>query len=221
MSQGPSIKLKRYQKELYDNCPDQLLFLSFLYQQLQPPTWREEEQALWKARAEAQSNRASNYSKAVQASRPTKPDNPGNSRGAWWTSAIELNGWEKHQSPRMRERSPNLKMGHLLRATKVTSPWQFYFSSWRTAQLIFLSHTHTHLALANIFSFKVGFEEFPGGPLIRARCFCFDCWGPSLTPGQETKIPQTEWWGQKNKVGFELLGRGILITRSDLLKTSL
>ena len=45
MSQGPLIKLKRYQKELYDNCPDQLLFLSFLYQQLQPPTWRKEEQA--------------------------------------------------------------------------------------------------------------------------------------------------------------------------------
>ena len=37
--------------------------------------------------------------------------------------------------------------------------------------------------------------EFPGGPVVRTRCF--HCPGPGSIPGQETEIPQATWRGQK------------------------
>ena len=41
-------------------------------------------------------------------------------------------------------------------------------------------------------------REFPGGPVVRTRCF--HCCGPGSTPGQRTKITQATWYGQKTSL---------------------
>ena len=42
-----------------------------------------------------------------------------------------------------------------------------------------------------------GGRKFPGGPVVRTRCF--HCWGLGSIPGQRTRILQGEWCGQKEK----------------------
>ena len=40
-------------------------------------------------------------------------------------------------------------------------------------------------------------SEFPGGPVVRTRCF--HCWGPGSVSGQGAKILQATEHGQKKK----------------------
>ena len=40
-------------------------------------------------------------------------------------------------------------------------------------------------------------REFPGGPVVRTRCF--HCQGPGLVPGRGTKIPRAVRRSQKKK----------------------